>query len=92
MGKDLNMNILILGSGAREHAIAWKLAQSSRPLKLFVAPGNPGTAETAVNLPVDPLDFTLCLFQWNAILLCTTLAGAVKVGIAEYFNDMWIVF
>lgn len=57
MGKDLNMNILILGSGAREHAIAWKLAQSSRPLKLFVAPGNPGTAETAVNLPVDPLDF-----------------------------------
>ncbi len=51
------MNILILGSGGREHAITWKLAQSSRPLKLFVAPGNPGTAEAAVNLPVDPLDF-----------------------------------
>ena len=51
------MNILILGSGGREHAITWKLAQSSRPLKLFVAPGNPGTAEVAVSLPVDPLDF-----------------------------------
>ncbi len=53
-----NMNILILGSGGREHAITWKLAQSLRPLKLFVAPGNPGTAEVAVNLPVDPLDFS----------------------------------
>lgn len=51
------MNILILGSGGREHAITWKLAQSSRPLKLFVAPGNPGTAEVAVSLPVDPHDF-----------------------------------
>lgn len=51
------MNILILGSGGREHAIAWKLAQSHKPLKLFAAPGNPGTATVAVNLPVDPLDF-----------------------------------
>jgi len=51
------MNILILGSGGREHAITWKLAQSSRPLRLFVAPGNPGTATTAACLPVDPLDF-----------------------------------
>lgn len=51
------MNILILGSGGREHAIVWKLSQSSRPLKLFAAPGNPGTAAIAVNLPVDPLDF-----------------------------------
>ena len=51
------MNILILGSGGREHAITWKLSQSSRPLKLYVAPGNPGTAAMAVNLPVDPLDF-----------------------------------
>lgn len=55
--RDLNMNILILGSGGREHAITWKLAQSKRPLKLFVAPGNPGTATVAVNIPVDPLDF-----------------------------------
>jgi phosphoribosylamine--glycine ligase len=52
------MNILILGSGGREHAIAWKLSRSSRPLKLFAAPGNPGTAAVAVNLPVDPLDFS----------------------------------
>ncbi|NLE35646.1 MAG: phosphoribosylamine--glycine ligase [Bacteroidales bacterium] len=51
------MNILILGSGGREHAITWKLAQSSTPLKLFVAPGNPGTESIASNLRIDPLDF-----------------------------------
>ncbi len=51
------MNILILGSGGREHAVTWKLSQSTRPLRLFAAPGNPGTAAIAVNLPVDPLDF-----------------------------------
>ncbi len=51
------MNILILGSGGREHAITWKLAQSARQLSLFVAPGNPGTSSLAVNLRVDPLDF-----------------------------------
>jgi phosphoribosylamine--glycine ligase len=51
------MNILILGSGGREHAITWKLSQSRKPLTVFVAPGNPGTGAIAVNLPVDPLDF-----------------------------------
>ena len=38
------MNILLLGSGGREHALAWKIAQSPRLTKLFIAPGNPGTA------------------------------------------------
>jgi phosphoribosylamine--glycine ligase len=51
------MNVLILGSGGREHAIAWKVAQSNLLDKLYVAPGNPGTAACAVNLDVSPLDF-----------------------------------
>lgn len=55
--RNSEMNILILGSGGREHAITWKLSQSSRQLKLFAAPGNPGTALHATNLAVDPLDF-----------------------------------
>ena len=50
------MNVLIVGSGAREHAIAWKLRQSSKLTDLFVAPGNGGTAAIAQNLPLNPAD------------------------------------
>lgn len=51
------MNILILGSGGREHTFAWKLHQSPKLGKLFVLPGNAGTAEIAENIPVDVNDF-----------------------------------
>ncbi len=51
------MNILILGSGGREHAFAWKLAQSPLCDTLFVAPGNAGTAQVATNLPISYTDF-----------------------------------
>jgi len=51
------MNILILGSGGREHSLAWKLAQSKRISRIFIAPGNAGTSATGTNLKVDPEDF-----------------------------------
>lgn len=51
------MNILILGSGGREHAFAWKIAQSPLCDTLFVAPGNAGTAQVATNLPIGYNDF-----------------------------------
>lgn len=51
------MNILLLGSGGREHAFAWKLTQSPRCDTLFVAPGNAGTAQVATNVPVSTTDF-----------------------------------
>ena len=51
------MNILLLGSGGREHAIAWKLAQSPKLNKLFIAPGNPGTEMVGTNVPVNLIDF-----------------------------------
>ncbi len=51
------MNILILGSGGREHTLAWKLAQSPKLNKLFVAPGNAGTAAIAENVPLVVNDF-----------------------------------
>ena len=50
------MNVLLLGSGGREHALAWKLAQSPRLGKLFAAPGNPGIAEHATLVDLDPAD------------------------------------
>ncbi|MDB5688465.1 MAG: phosphoribosylamine--glycine ligase [Sphingomonas bacterium] len=50
------MNVLLLGSGGREHALAWKLAQSPRLTTLFAAPGNPGIADHARIVTVDPCD------------------------------------
>ena len=51
------MNILLLGSGGREHALAWKIAQSNRVDKLYIAPGNAGTREVGENVPLKATDF-----------------------------------
>jgi phosphoribosylamine--glycine ligase len=51
------MNILLLGSGGREHALAWKMLQSPLCEKMYVAPGNAGTAAIAENVALSPLDF-----------------------------------
>ena len=51
------MTILLLGSGGREHALAWKMVQSSKCKKLFVAPGNAGTAAISNNISLNPNDF-----------------------------------
>ena len=50
------MNVLLIGSGGREHALAWKLAQSPKLGKLFAAPGNPGIAEHAQLVDIDGSD------------------------------------
>jgi phosphoribosylamine---glycine ligase len=51
------MTILLLGSGGREHALAWKMIQSSKCSTLFVAPGNAGTGQIATNIAIDSMDF-----------------------------------
>ena len=51
------MNILLLGSGGREHAIAWKIAQSPKVDQLFIAPGNAGTALVGTNVNIKADDF-----------------------------------
>lgn len=50
------MNVLLVGSGGREHAIAWKLSQSAKLKQLYIAPGNPGTAEHGKNVDIDVND------------------------------------
>jgi phosphoribosylamine--glycine ligase len=52
------MNILLLGSGGREHALAWKMQQSYHCANLFIAPGNPGTAQLGTNVNLSLHDFT----------------------------------
>jgi len=51
------MNILLLGSGGREHALAWKMTQSHHCDQLYIAPGNAGTAEFGTNLSISVTDF-----------------------------------
>jgi phosphoribosylamine--glycine ligase len=51
------MNVLLLGSGGREHAMAWKMAQSSLLNNLYIAPGNAGTKQVGQNVPLNPVDF-----------------------------------
>ena len=51
------MNVLVLGSGGREHALSWKIAQSSLCEKLFIAPGNAGTAQLGENVNINVTDF-----------------------------------
>ena len=51
------MKILLLGSGGREHALAWKIAQSEKCEKLYIAPGNAGTADCGINIPMKADDF-----------------------------------
>jgi len=84
------MNILILGSGGREHAIAWKLKQSKKVKKIFVAPGNAGTRTIAKNLPVDATDFqeikTVCIENLINLVIVGSETPLVA-GIIDYFRN-----
>src|SRR5713226_1144594 len=51
------MKVLVIGKGGREHALVWKLAQSPRVSRVYCAPGNAGTAQDGINVPIDPTDF-----------------------------------
>ncbi|MBN2182186.1 MAG: phosphoribosylamine--glycine ligase [Sedimentisphaerales bacterium] len=87
------MNVLLIGSGGREHAIAWKLAQSKDLDKLYIAPGNPGTAQCGENIPIgvndiDKLrDFAL---QNNVGLVVVGPEDPLAGGIVDVFEDAGI--
>lgn len=82
------MNILIIGSGGREHAMAWKISQSSHCSKLFIAPGNGGTAACGNNVDIAPSDFEsirkLCTGQKIEMVIVGPEEPLVK-GIVDFF-------
>lgn len=82
------MNILLLGSGGREHALAWKISQSAKTDKLFIAPGNAGTASIGQNVPLKELDFeSIAQFSIDNNIGMVVAGPEVPLveGIADYF-------
>ena len=86
------MNILVIGSGGREHALAWKLAEPDYVTRVFVAPGNAGTAEEPKleNVPLDPMDIE-GLAQFAKTQDCAlTVVGPeapLVAGIVDHFTE-----
>lgn len=84
------MNILLLGSGGREHALAWKMSQSHHCDALFIAPGNAGTSEFGTNLPLSLTDFEAikqaCLENNISMLVVGPEEPLVK-GIYDFFES-----
>ena len=84
-----SMNILLLGSGGREHALAWKIAQSPRLTKLYIAPGNAGTALVGENVALKETDFDgIAAFAREHAIDMLVVGPEVPLveGIADYFK------
>src|SRR5580765_2596076 len=84
------MNILIIGSGGREHALADKIASSPQCDQLFICPGNAGTAMLGKNIPLDTNDFeaikSLVLTE-NIQLVMVGPEIPLVAGIVDFFSD-----
>jgi phosphoribosylamine--glycine ligase len=83
------VNVLIVGGGAREHALAWKIALSPKINKLYVAPGNAGTASIATNLPLNPTDIDQLYNTARQLNIDITIVGPevpLSLGIVDYFE------
>jgi phosphoribosylamine---glycine ligase len=84
------MNILLLGSGGREHALAWKISQSKQCSKLFIAPGNPGTAECGTNLSFNVVDFDAikkCCIKEKIELVVVGPEEPLVKGIVDFLKE-----
>ena len=83
------MNILLLGSGGREHAIAWKMSKSKMCRNLFIAPGNGGTGKIGKNIEIDINDFSKVketVIKKNIDLVVVGPEEPLVNGIVDYFN------
>ena len=84
------MTILLLGSGGREHALAWKMLQSPKCSSLFVAPGNAGTATIATNVSLNPNDFEAVkqfVLQEKIEMVVVGPEDPLVLGIYDYFKN-----
>lgn len=85
-----NQNILLLGSGGREHALAWKMRQSALCGTLFIAPGNAGTAQVGTNVPLSATDFealkSFCLAEKIDMLVVGPEEPLVR-GVVDFFRQ-----
>lgn len=85
----MGYNILLLGSGGREHALAWKISQSPKVTKLYIAPGNAGTSDVGQNVPIQADDFQsireFCLEKAVNMVVIGPEDPLVK-GIYDYFK------
>jgi len=84
------MNILLIGSGGRENALAWKMAQSHQCDEIFIAPGNPGTAEFGTNLPIEMNDFNAlkkAAIEHQIEMIVVGPEEPLVKGIYDFFND-----
>ncbi len=82
------MNVLVLGSGGREHAIAWKIKQSADCSDLYCLPGNPGTACVAINIPGDVKDFETvkkAVLEHSVDMVVVGPEDPLVMGIADMF-------
>lgn len=84
------MKVLVVGNGGREHALAWKIAKSSRVQEVFVAPGNAGTALDATNVPIAATDIAGLLKFAKTEKIGLTVVGPeapLALGIVDIFQD-----
>lgn len=84
------MTILLLGSGGREHALAWKLLQSTKCTTLYVAPGNAGTASIANNVPINPNNFEevkTFVLEHQVTMVVVGPEDPLVLGIYDFFQN-----
>lgn len=84
------MNILLLGSGGREHALAWKISQSPKVDKLFIAPGNAGTSSVGINVDMSATDFPTIkefVLANNVTIVLVGPEDPLVKGISDFFKN-----